>query len=73
MPTTVSRLRKLLTPKKGPPARPIRDLKCCDPAVGIGRFPVGLLHELVVLRRIVETAANGYVDPIRKDGTLLAA
>ena len=41
----------------------LRDLKCCDPAVGSGTFPVGLLHELVVLRRIVETAANGYVDP----------
>ncbi len=43
--------------------------KCCDPAVGSGAFPVGLLQELVNLRRVVETAANGYVDPVRKEGT----
>ncbi len=66
----VARLRKLLSPQEGAALRDrLRDLKCCDPAVGSGAFPVGLLHELVVLRRIIETAANGYVDPIRKDGT----
>src|SRR5262249_32085753 len=47
----------------------LRDLKCCDPAVGSGAFPVGLLHELVNLRRLAETAANGYVDPVRQPGT----
>ncbi len=66
----VERLRKLLAPKEGAALLDrLRNLKCCDPAVGSGTFPVGLLHELVVLRRIVETAANGYVDPAHQPGT----
>src|SRR5205807_1395321 len=64
------RLRELLAPKEGVLLRDrLRSLKCCDPAVGSGAFPVGLLHELVNLRRIAETAANGYVDPVRQPGT----
>jgi hypothetical protein len=47
----------------------VKPLRCCDPAVGSGAFPVGLLHELVNLRRILQTAANGYVDPVRKEGS----
>ena len=33
-----------------------------------GAFLVGLLHELVNLRRLLETAANGYVDPVCRNG-----
>ena len=62
-------LRKTITPEQG---RQILDLvkplKCCDPSVGSGAFPVGLLHELVSLRRVLETAVNGYVDPARGEG-----
>ena len=47
----------------------VKPLKCCDPAVGSGAFPVGLLHELVNLRRVLEAAANGYVDPARGGGS----
>lgn len=46
----------------------VTPLRCCDPAVGSGAFPVGLMHELVNLRRLLETAANGYVDPARGAG-----
>jgi len=47
----------------------LRNIKMCDPAVGSGAFPVGLLHELVNLRRIAETIANGFVDPARREGS----
>ncbi len=46
----------------------LRAIKACDPSVGSGAFPVGLLHELVNLRRLAQTIANGFVDPVRKDG-----
>lgn len=63
-------LKKIIT---APQAVQIRDLvnplKCCDPAVGSGAFPVGLLHELLNLRRVLEAAANGYVDPARGEGS----
>ena len=62
-------LRRTITPDE---AKRIFDLvkplKCCDPAVGSGAFPVGLLHELVNLRRVLEAAAKGYVDPARGEG-----
>jgi len=47
----------------------LQPIKMCDPAVGSGAFPVGLLHELVNLRRIAETVANGFVDPARRQGS----
>lgn len=47
----------------------VTKLKCCDPAVGSGAFPVGLLHELVNLRRLLEAVANGYVDPVQPEGS----
>ena len=47
----------------------LQPIKMCDPAVGSGAFPVGLLHELVNLRRIAETVANGFVDPVRGQGS----
>jgi hypothetical protein len=66
----VEKLKQTITPAQ---AIQIRDLvvplKCCDPAVGSGAFPVGLMHELVNLRRTLETAANGYVDPARGEGS----
>jgi len=42
----------------------VKPLKCCDPAVGSGAFPVGLMQELVNLRRLLETVLNGYRDPV---------
>jgi type I restriction-modification system DNA methylase subunit len=65
----LQQLKKLLTPNEAAKLLPLLRPKCCDPAVGSGAFPVGLLHELVNLNRVVETVANGYVDPIRKHGT----
>jgi hypothetical protein len=47
----------------------LQPIKMCDPAVGSGAFPVGLLHELVNLRRVAETIANGFVDPARRQGS----
>jgi type I restriction-modification system DNA methylase subunit len=44
-------------------------LRTLDPAVGSGAFPVGLLHELISLQRIFETAAHGYDDPVKESGT----
>lgn len=65
----LEQLKKLLTPNEAAKLLPLLRPKCCDPAVGSGAFPVGLLHELVNLNRVVETVANGFVDPIRKHGT----
>ncbi len=65
----LAQLKTLLTPAEGRQILEIiGDLKCLDPAVGSGAFPVGLLHELVNLRRLCEAAALGYVDPVRKHG-----
>jgi hypothetical protein len=47
----------------------VKALRCCDPAVGSGAFMVGLLHELTNLRRLAQAAANGYVDPLRQQGS----
>lgn len=63
-------IRKTITPEQGTHILDlVKPLRCCDPAVGSGAFPVGLLHELVNLRRVLETAANGYVDPASARGT----
>jgi len=63
-------LKKIITPGQSAEAlKLVTPLRCCDPAVGSGAFPVGLLHELVNLRRILQTVANGYVDPFRKEGS----
>jgi len=62
-------LRQTLTPSQAIHVLElVKPLRCCDPAVGSGAFPVGLMHELVNLRRLLETVANGYVDPVRRDG-----
>lgn len=42
------------------------DLRACDPAVGSGAFPVGLLLELVNLARLCETRVRGK-DPVAED------
>ncbi len=68
-PDELIRLRDILTPAEGKQiAELVARLKTCDPAVGSGAFPVGLLQELVSLRRVAEAAANGYVDPFRRHG-----
>lgn len=65
----LARLKTLLIPAEGKLlAELIKSLRCCDPAVGSGAFPVGLLQELLNFRRIVEAVANGYVDPVRRHG-----
>ena len=42
------------------------ELRACDPAVGSGAFPMGLLHELLNLLRLCETRAKGK-DPAERD------
>jgi hypothetical protein len=67
--TLKERLKATIKPEQ---ARSVLDLvkalKCCDPAVGSGAFPVGLMQELVNLRRLLETALNGYKDPVISAG-----
>ena len=48
----------------------ISDLRACDPAVGSGAFPMGLLHELVNLARLCATRAAGK-DPVLGDRSWL--
>jgi hypothetical protein len=51
-------------------AKALRDdldnLRACDPAVGSGAFPLGLLHELVNLARLCEARSRGR-DPVDVD------
>lgn len=46
------------------------ELRACDPAVGSGAFPIGLLHELINLIRLCETRARGK-DPAERDSAWL--
>ncbi|MBU6410347.1 MAG: Eco57I restriction-modification methylase domain-containing protein, partial [Verrucomicrobia bacterium] len=46
------------------------ELRACDPAVGSGAFPMGLLHELVNLARLCATRAAGK-DPVLGDRSWL--
>lgn len=48
------------------------ELRACDPAVGSGAFPMGLLHELVNLARLCATRAAGK-DPVLGDRSWLYA
>lgn len=60
-------LRELLTPDDAEAIlRALDSLRACDPAVGSGAFPIGLLHELVNLARLAETRARGK-DPVETD------
>ena len=62
-------LKSILSPKEAASLLSAGEgFRCLDPAVGSGAFPVGLLHELVNLRRVLRAVADGYVDPIRKHG-----
>lgn len=64
-------LKKTMSPEQAVLVRSwVLPLKCCDPAVGSGAFPVGLMHELVNLRRLLETVANGYKDPVVGQGSV---
>jgi hypothetical protein len=66
----MKKLKQTIVPAQAVQVRDlVLPLKCCDPAMGSGAFPVGLMHELVNLRRVLETAANGYVDPARGEGS----
>lgn len=69
-PDEIAELKKIITAEQAAQVlAQVKPLRCCDPAVGSGAFPVGLLHELVNLRRVLEGAANGYVDPHRGEGS----
>ncbi|HEX4084166.1 MAG TPA: Eco57I restriction-modification methylase domain-containing protein [Chthoniobacteraceae bacterium] len=61
------KLRGLISPDD---ARQLLDslirLRACDPAVGSGAFPIGLLHELLNLARLGEMRARGH-DPVGGD------
>jgi hypothetical protein len=46
------------------------ELRACDPAVGSGAFPMGLLHELVNLIRLCEARARGK-DPVERNARWL--
>ena len=48
----------------------LETLRACDPAVGSGAFPVGLLHELINLMRLCETRSRGK-DPVTRDSNWL--
>ena len=67
--TGLKDLREILTPTEAKRCLEILNhLRTLDPAVGSGAFPVGLLHELVSLRRVFECVANGYQDPVKGEG-----
>ena len=68
--TSKERLKKAIEPEQAREVlNLVEKLKCCDPAVGSGAFPVGLMQELVNLRRLLETALNGYKDPVISKGS----
>jgi len=37
----------------------LRNIKICDPAVGSGAFPVGMMHEIVKTRNVLSAFING--------------
>jgi hypothetical protein len=64
---TKKTLHDLLTPDEAAALRErLLELRACDPAVGSGAFPIGLLHELLNLLRLAETRARGQ-DPVEGD------
>ena len=68
---TWSKLREGLTPEQAALALDnLFDLRACDPAVGSGAFPLGLLHELVNLARLLDGRARGK-DPAEADSDWL--
>lgn len=64
---TRSALKELLTAEESAVLIDrLYDLRACDPAVGSGAFPMGLLHELVNLARLCATR-NAGKDPVLGD------
>ena len=61
---TRAALNEILTPEQAAVLLDrLFELRACDPAVGSGAFPMGLLHELVNLARLCATRAAGK-DPV---------
>ena len=61
---TRAALQELLTPEEAAVLLDrLFELRACDPAVGSGAFPMGLLHELLNLARLCATRAAGK-DPV---------
>ncbi|MCX6969105.1 MAG: Eco57I restriction-modification methylase domain-containing protein [Verrucomicrobia bacterium] len=57
---TWAKLRELLTPSEAATALDaLFELRSCDPAVGSGAFPLGLLHELLNAARLLDARARG--------------
>src|SRR6266404_334323 len=68
---TWTKLRETLTPEQAALALDnLFELRACDPAVGSGAFPLGLLHELVNLARLLDARARGK-DPAEADADWL--
>jgi hypothetical protein len=68
---TRAALKEILTPEEAAVLLDrLFDLRACDPAVGSGAFPMGLLHELVNLARLCATRAAGK-DPVLGDRSWL--
>lgn len=68
---TRTALKEILTPDEAAVLLDrLFDLRACDPAVGSGAFPMGLLHELVNLARLCATRAAGK-DPVLGDRSWL--
>jgi len=68
---TKTALKAILTPEEAAVLLDLLfDLRACDPAVGSGAFPIGLLHELVNLARLCATRAAGK-DPVLGDRSWL--
>jgi type I restriction-modification system DNA methylase subunit/PAS domain-containing protein len=63
-------LRAILSPNEAKRCLALLNgIRTLDPSVGSGAFPVGLLHELVSLRRVFECVVNGYQDPVKGEGS----
>ena len=64
-------MKEILTPEEAAVLLDrLFELRACDPAVGSGAFPMGLLHELVNLARLCATRAAGK-DPVLGDRSWL--
>ncbi|MCL0065053.1 BREX-1 system adenine-specific DNA-methyltransferase PglX, partial [Dehalococcoidia bacterium] len=37
----------------------LKDIKICDPAIGSGAFPVGMMHEIIKTRNVLSAFING--------------
>jgi len=47
----------------------LRDIKVCDPAIGSGAFPVGMMHEIVKARNVLTAFIDPPVSPLNKGGS----